>query len=82
MISKRLVYVPVTKPKSPKMIRNKFLHSFQLHVPKSPQKTAISMRAGATKPKNDKQSEPNKEMKSSKFGIATASPTMEQKEVC
>lgn len=57
-------------------MRNTFLHSFQLQLPKSPQNTAVSIKAGAIKPKNDKQREPNKEMKSSKFGIATARPTI------
>lgn len=79
MISKRLVYVPVIKPNTPKTIKNKFLHNFQFHFPKLFQKTAVSIRAGATSPKNDKQSEPNKEINSSKFGIATANPTVKIK---
>lgn len=75
------MYVPVTKPKRPKTMRNTFLHSFQLHLPKSPQNTAVSIRAGAINPKNDKHREPNKEMKSSKFGIATASPTISKEKI-
>lgn len=75
MISKSEVYVPVTKPNTPKTIKNKFLQSFQFHFPKFFQNTAVSIKAGATSPRNDKQREPNREIKSSKFGIATANPT-------
>lgn len=55
-----------------------FRHNFQLHAPKSPQKTAVSIKAGATNPKNERQSDPKREMKSSKLGIATARPTVKQ----
>lgn len=79
MISDKLVYVPTTSPTRPTITITAF---FSTIITFSDPLMCFQyvnnwMRAGNTSPKAERQSAPNSEINNSKFGIATASKTVE-----
>lgn len=77
IISERLVDVPIIKPATPISTSIAFL--IIIHVFSNPvrvyQNVQHSIIAGKAKPNDDRQSAPNRDMNSSRFGMATASKT-------
>lgn len=77
MISANEVYVPMTKPKIPTTIRKILLttsHTFLMPFVWY-QYVQICMIPGKARPKADKHKAPKSDIKSSKFGMATARRT-------
>lgn len=75
-MSLTLVYVPITSPATPNIIKKISFHNTYLQVPNlSGYNTQISMSAGKAKPSTDKHSAPNNEINRLSRGIATAKRT-------